>query len=773
MCTTLGFHPKAADAATPSADDERAPLQEVTVTARKREERLLDVPIAITAVSSASIESHSMKSLSDVTYAVPNLSIATGGTDAGGTGNSVVFIRGIGQVDYANSIDPGVGTYVDGVYLGRAVGGNLDLPDVQQIEVLRGPQGTLFGKNTMGGAVNLTTKRPTFANDGSIAATFGEDRRRDVELQGDLKLTDVLAGRIVAAHRQKDGYIRRYYGGDPIGEEKTTIVRGKLEFRPDETLDVLLSADYTKAGGSLGKVTRIFDPAKVGDFLGRLWNDVPAMYIADFFDDGILNGSAPPIPGLPKVPFSVIQGERIDPANDHNTLRQTGAVGPRENDYRVSGGSLRIERQFGWSTLRSISAYRSIDSSVGGDEDGQRAVISSANWRDTQHQLSEELNLFSSYFERKVDWLLGAYYFHEKAGSNQFINQDLPWFMVNIQFGTKVRSYAGFGEGTWHFNEKWSASAGVRYTSEDKDFYAAQPCSPMMLLPVCPGGFLVPYTTTSDSWSSVDPRVSIQYRPVDDWMLYLQYATGFKSGGFNARADSAAAVKRPFDMEKLKSVELGAKGSFADGRAIASLAAYRYKYSDLQMVISGVSPVSGTAVSVVGNLGQASIWGAEAELTLKATDRWTFDAAAGYTKAKYDSLDPAVLSLITSFGSPAVSRSNKLPRTPEFTGNIGVQYALPIGKGNSVVSRADYAYVDEQFNEVQNFRESRTPGHANLNARVTYLHSDRWEAALYGKNITNKQYVANAFWPQGGLGSSLFLIPNQPREVGVTLRYNF
>ncbi len=756
-----------------AAEPETAVLQEVTVTARKREERLLDVPIAVTAVSAEAIEAQSMRSLSDVTYAVPSLSIAGGGTDAGGTGNGVVFIRGIGQVDYANSIDPGVGTYVDGVYLGRAVGGNLDLPDVQQIEVLRGPQGTLFGKNTMGGAVNLTTKRPSFANDASIAATFGEDKRMDFEFQGDLKFSDALAGRLVAAHRQKDGYIKRFYGGDPVGEEKTTVVRGKLEYRPDDTLDILLSGDYTKAGGSLGKVTRIFDPAKVGDFLGSLWNDVPAAFIADFFDDGIPNGSSPPIPGLPTVPFSVIEGERIDPANDHNTLRQTGAVGPRKNDYKIWGGSIRVEKQFDATTLRSVTAYRSIDSSVGGDEDGQKANISFAEWGDKQHQFSQELNLFGSSAGKKLDWLLGAYYFREDAASDQIINQDLPWFMVDIQFGTKVKSYAGFGEGTWHFNDQWSATAGVRYTSEDKDFYASQPCSPMMLLPICPGGFLVPYTTTSDSWSSVDPRIGFQFRPNSDWLLYAQFSTGFKSGGFNARPDSAAAVKRPFDMEKLKAFEVGAKGTFAGGRALTSMSVFKYRYDDLQMVISGVSPTTGTAVSVVGNLGQASIWGVEGELTLRATDRWLFNAAIGYTKAEYDSLDPSVLALITSFGSPAVSLNNKLPRTPEITGNLGIQYTLPINDGNSIAWRVDYAYVDEQFNEVQNFRESMTPGHANLNARVTYRHSARWEAALYGKNVTNKEYAANAFWPQGGLGSSLFLIPNQPREIGLTLRYSF
>jgi iron complex outermembrane receptor protein len=755
---------------------ESAALQEVTVTARKREERLLDVPVAVTAVSAERIEAQSIVSLDDVTYAVPNLSITGGGTDAGGTGNGIIFIRGIGQVDYANSIDPGVGTYIDGVYLGRAVGGNLDLPDVQQIEVLRGPQGTLFGKNTMGGAINVTTKRPSFTNRGSFAVTFGEDDRLDFEAEGDLKLSDAVAARLAAVYRSQDGFVERFYGGDAIGEEETLVVRGKLEFRPSETLSVLFTADYTDVGGSLAKVPRIFDPLLVGDNLGFLWNDVPPAFVADFFDDGIPNGSSPPIPGLPTVPFSVLQGERISPANDRNTLRRTGAAGDRINDYQIWGGALRIEKELGAATLRSITAFRGLDSTVGGDEDGQRANISFALWNDEQEQASQELNLFGTAAEGKLDWLLGAYYFDESADADQTINQNLPWFMVNITFGTDVQSYAGFAEGTWRFNEQWSAVAGLRYTSEDKDFYARNPCSPMMLLApaICPGGFLIPLTEVSESWSSVDPRVGVQFRPTSDWLLYATYATGFKSGGFNARPGTPAEARQPFDMEELESFEIGAKGSFADGRAVASLAAFTYQYDQLQMVISGLTnTVPRTAISVVGNLGDASVWGFEGELTVRATDRLLLNAAAGYTQAEYDSLDPTVLNLINSSGSRAVSLDNDLPRTPELTANVGIEYIQPLAASSRLSWRVDYAWVDDQFNDVQNFREAMTPAHDNVNARLSYSRGDRWQLALYGKNLTDEEYISNAFWVQGGQGSLIFIVPNEPREIGLSLRVSF
>jgi iron complex outermembrane receptor protein len=752
-----------------AAGADAAALEEVVVTARKREERLLDIPVAVTAISAEQIEAQSLASLDDVTYAVPNLSISGGGTDAGGTGFGIVYVRGIGQIDYANSIDPGVGTYVDGVYLGRAVGGNLDLPDVARVEVLRGPQGTLFGKNTMGGAINLTTKRPSFKNAGSVAITYGEDNRLDGEFEGDLKLSDTVGARFVAAYRSQDGYVKRYYGGDDIGKEDTFIGRAKLEFRPSDTLNVLFSFDYTNAGGTSAKTVKLFDPFAVGDQLAILWNDVPPAYVADLFDNGAIDGSSPPIPGLPVVPYSVIEGERIGPENDFNDLRTNAGAGSFKNDFESWGASVRVEWDFGPATLRSITAYRTLDSLVGGDQDGQRANISVAYWGDKQQQFSQEFNLYGT--TGRLDWLAGLYYFDENADAAQEVRQNLPWFMVDIHFGTDTKSYAGFAEGTWHFSERWSAVAGVRYTSEDKDFYAAQPCFEGMLLP-CPGGVFLPRSTTSDSWSSVDPRVGLQFRPTQNWLLYAQYSTGFKSGGFNARPGTVEAAKQPFDMEQLEAFEVGAKGSFADGKAVLSLAAFTYDYSDLQMVISGLGP-SGTAVAVVGNLGDASIDGAEAELTWQPVPRLILNAAVGYTHAKYDSLDPAVLSLITAVGSPAVTLDNKLPRTPEWTLSAGLEYGWIVGPSGLLTARADYAWVDDQYNDIQNFREAMTPSHGNVNARITYRHSDRWQVAVYARNLTDEKYVANAFWPQGGQASLVFLVPNEPREVGVTLKVGF
>lgn len=741
-------------------------LDEVIVTARKRDERLLDVPIAVTSISAGRIVAESLTRLEDVTQAVPNLSIASGGTDAGGTDFGVVYIRGIGQIDYANSIDPGVGTYVDGVYLGRAVGGNLDLSDVHSVEVLRGPQGTLFGKNTMGGAINVTTTRPSFTDRATVSLTGGEYNTFNEEVDGDLKFSDQVGMHADFVHRHQDGYIQRYYGGDALGADDRWIGRVKLEFRIDETLNILLSGDYTSSHGTNAKVDRIFDPAQVGDFLGVLWNNVPPAAAPFIF-------GYPPVPGLPTVPESVLQGERISPANDHNSLRQSGAIGSMPMDENIGGGALRIEKQFAGFTLRSISGYRTLSSSVGGDQDGQKAYISYALWNDEQHQISEEINALGKAFNDKLDWLVGGYFFTEKAGAQQTIREDQPWFMVNIMFGTRTDSYAGFGESTWHFNDEWSLVTGVRYTTETKDFYANQLCLPGMLLPCAPGGVFLPYTTSSASWSSTDPRVTLQYRPVPNWLTYATFSTGFKSGGFNARAANPAAAQTPFQPETLHAFEAGAKGSFYDNRATLTFAAFKYNYDSLQMVVSGLNPATKTPVAVVGNLGDAELWGGESEFTFRPIRAFQLNAAIGYTHAKYTSLSPSVLALLTAFNTPAVSLQSQLPRTPLVTGNLGAQYTLTLPNRNSLTFRADYSYVDKQYNDIQNFAQTESPAHYNVNARITYMHGERWEAALWAKNLTNEAYVENAFWPAGSNSADVFIIPNMPRVIGATVSVNF
>ncbi len=734
-------------------------IGEVVVTARKREESLIETPVAVTVFSADAIQAQSIANLSDIGNATPNVSFTTGNNDAGAAGSAVIFIRGIGQNDYANSTDPGVGTYIDGVYIGRAIGGLLDLPDVAQVEVLRGPQGTLFGKNTMGGAINITTTRPGQANGGAVAITAGEDNRLNADVEGDLRMSDKVGFRGVLSYRSQDGFVERLNGGDAIGAEERLIARVKAEFQPTDALNILLSADYTNDTSTSARVASRINPNSAR---------------ASFWNDGAVLGPCP-ICVIPA--FSVAAGERID-SRFAGTLRTTNANGSYDNDYDGGGVSARVD--YGISdalTLRSITAHRTFDSVADADQDGQRIDFAQQSFDDVQHQISQEFNLIST--GDRFDWIFGVYYFGEDAKASQEINLAYPIIALQNNFSTETQSKAVFGEGTYRFSDQWSLTAGLRYTKDEKDYEITTLCRPDILPSViimCTNGDYLPRTTRSADWDTLDPRVILQFQPTETSLIYASYSTGFKSGGFNARPSTASQVG-PYDPETVDSYEIGAKTSAMDGRLLLSGAAFFYNYEDYQVTVSGTTPAN-LPVAVVGNVGTAEVFGVEGEVLARPTDYLTLNAGFGYTNAEYSELSPSLTAFFDSINAPASSRitlDDELPKTPKWTVNAGAEFRTPVGgAGAELRWRADWSWVDDQFSEARNFTETRSPAHHNLNGRITYVPANAgWTLALYGKNITDEEYIVNGFYPDGGNGAQVLVTPNEPREIGVQLRYEF
>jgi len=743
---------------------------DIVVTARKREESLLDIPIAVSALTAEALVQRSITRLDDVSNATPNVSFTGGSTDKGDSGTGVIFIRGIGQTDYANSIEPGVGLYLDGVYLGRTVGGNLDLPDIAQVEVLRGPQGTLFGKNTMGGAINVTTRRPSFKNGARATLTVGERGRINGEVDLDLRLSDRWAARAAVAYRSRDGFVTQRNGGPALGRRDDFIGRAKLAYR-DGALDALLSFDYSRLRGSNAKVFQTFNPAITGDALNNVRNNVPAALIPDVLDNGMIDGSQPPAPGQPFAPLSVAEGGPLGPNSAVNSLLATNEVGPNRNAYTGAGLSLRVEYDFGDITLRSITAARGYDFDSAQQQDGSAARISFSDDRDEQSQFSQEINVLGA--GASFDWLAGAYYFREKATTRATTAVAFPIFFISNNYGTRTTSLAAFAEGNWRFAPNFTLTAGVRYTRDKKDFDVAAPCLPGMLAPFCFNGFFLPPTSSGKTWESVDPRISLQYRPNAATMLYATFSTGFKSGGFNARPSNVAQARAPFEPERVRAFELGAKTALFDRRVTLSVAAFHYDYRSIQFTLSGLD-ARGITQAVNGNLGNARLNGVEIEGQARIGDHVRLDFGFGYTDARYSYLDPAVLALVTSTGSGLVTRNSRLPKTPETTIMVGAQYTLPLGSFGSLTARADYAHVSKQYSEVQNFELTASPAHDNVNARLTLESaSTAWQVAIYAKNLTNERYIVNGFWPGGGTSASVLFVPNEPREIGASLTARF
>lgn len=718
--------------------------EEVIVTARKRSETLLETPVAVTAVTAADLEAQSIAAIDDLSNTVPNVSFSTGAGD-NGVGAGVVFIRGIGQTDYSNATDPGVGTYVDGVYLGRTIGAILELPDVQQIEVLRGPQGTLFGKNTMGGAINVSTQRPSFENRGSLSVTAGEDNRLNVDGEGDLRLGKNLAARLAVSTRSQDGFVERLNGGEATGAEEAVVGRTKLEYDAGGPFRLLLSADYSDIGGTTPRVVTFINEQST---LAVTWN---ALYAAE-------------------------AGQAISNEYSTSDLRSTNATGSYDNSFEGGGASLNLE----WDLrpnllLRSISAYRTFESFAEADQDGQSIDWGFTVYGDDQSQVTQEFNVLGSAFDDRLNWIAGLYYFFENSDADQLINIADPLVRFRNLFSTDSSSYAVFAEGNYQLSERLSLTMGLRYTQDEKDFSAQTLCRDGIGFAfLCdPNGAYLPLTTASESWSSVDPRVGVKYRFNPDWMAYATYSTGYKSGGFNARANNPEQVE-PFDPETVTSYEIGTKGQLADGRLTLSSAVFFYQYDDYQVTATGTDLETGIATAVVGNVGEAEVQGIELEAQVRPTGQVTLQAAVGYVEAEYTSLSAELVDFFASTGNPPITLDNELPKTPKLTASLGAELRSRLPNEAQLRSRLDYAWIDEQDSDVQNFDGTRSPSHYNLNGRISYEpRSERWLVAVYGKNLTDEVYIVNGFIPDGGNGTQTLIVPNEPREIGVQLKVNF
>jgi len=756
----------AQEAPSPAAEANAPGLQDIVVTARRTSERLQTTPIAVTAFQAKDLEARSAIRLDEATQYVPNVELSGGAGDAGGAGFASAYIRGVGQRDYSNATDPGVGIYVDNVYLGRSIGAVLDLPDIERLEVLRGPQGTLFGKNTIGGAILISTRDARHESEGAATLTYGTDNRFNVEGRGEIALSPSTSLLGAIAYRRQDGFVYRPNARDKIGAEDSFVGRLRLQAQLTDRITLRLSGDYSNIGGTNQRIYPLIDPS---------FSPAATLY----------NALVAPVTGQPIS--SGFQAPNID---------TNFGTGPMSNRFEGWGVSARFDAELGFGTLRSITAYRGFTSRLNNEQDGQPAEIGRVQYYDRQRQVSQEFNLLGNAFSNRLDWLIGLYYAYEDASSVQNIDlfqglyqavNTLPAplipsgplvdcaltpmfcfggagnplnafldFRIDNIFGTKTNSYAAFAEVTLHLTSKWSIIAGGRYTRDEKDFNAA------LLKPVS-GVPLVPPTQVRKNWDAFTPRVILRYQPNDNAQIYASYSEGFKSGGFNSRASSVDAVRTPFNPERVSSVEAGAKLEFFNRRLRLNVAGFTYSYRDIQLNAAGVSSDGFTPIEIIANVGRARINGFELEGTAKPVEPLLLNASIGYTDAYYTSLGATTLD---------ATINSKLPRTPEWTANVGAQLTLPMGRGE-LVSRIDYAYRSRYFNDPANTPVIASASADLLGTRVTYTPSGkRFSVAIYGKNLLNDRFLVNGFnsLAAGGLTVGT---PNEPREVGGTIGIKF
>lgn len=737
---------------------------EIIVTARKREEKLQDTPIAISAFSSAGLAARGVQATDSLATITPNLTLQNNPAFGGSANSAAIYIRGIGQQDFVPTVDPGVGVYVDGVYVARSVGSILDLVDFERIEVLRGPQGTLFGRNTIGGAISITTKAPSSRSEGKFSATYGTDNQ--VVLKGTLNgaLADNLFARASVAYFGRDGYVKRTDGID-LGNSNRLVGRLALRFQPSDSATFDLALDGTRARENGAPVTTLgfaygFTRAAppfvdINNVLANLAagnGPVPCTL------DGTVNAA---VPGCVDNRYIVGRGKNLGTAQSYS-------------DSDVWGASLVSTFELNDSTtLKSITAYRDLDSKFARDGDGTPITIAEYVDLYKQKQFSQEVQLLGKLFDGRLNWILGGYYFNESGNNVNLLDFTVSRFQSGGKF--KNRSLAFFGQGTFEIVDGLNLTAGLRYTKDKKEFTPDQVIfeNKVAFLPpfdapfFAPGTRILPYVTAKRTFSEVTPMVNLSYKASRDVMVYANYSQGFKSGGFTQRVfppivypfttsepDPAKQIPS-FDPEKVKAYELGAK--VTAGPLRLNLAAFYNDYKDLQIqVFTSVAPVFKNAAS-------ATIKGFEAEAQLSPGNGWFAEFAVGLTDASYDNIDAT-----TTF----VSQNNMFERISKWSLSGGIQKEVGLGEHGTLTPRVDWSWRSRFFNDTFNTPQIAQKGYHLVDGNITWRDAaKKFTVTAAVKNIFDKHFLLSGVY--GDAFQTYEGVYNRGREASITVGYNF
>ena len=663
-------------AALTNADDDV-----VIVTARRREERLQDVPGSVTAVSSDQLNQFDAVEIGDVQSAAPNLVLHEGDAQ-----NTVAYIRGVGQLDSLAFADPGVGIYLDDVYLGRAQGAFLDVFDVERIEVLRGPQGTLYGRNTIGGAIKFVSKSPSETPTAYASFTYGNFDRVDVKagLSGPIA-GEKLLGKAAVAYLRRDGYSTNTVTGEDDGDKDTIAWRASLLAQPSDQFSFELSTD-----GSLDTPDTSRTPARETAVFGAFQpNEDPFVIDADF--------------------------------NDLNDLKVWG----------LSGRAIWELSEY--ATVTSISSYREMSYDTHLDLDATAAPLFGVFVFEDQNQFSQELQL--SIDAGDLEIVSGLYFFREHDITESGIFGPDIAFVSNSLNDQTTRSYAAYTDASYNLTDRLAISAGLRLTYEEKDFARIQEFfgAATPLVPVLGQGARVTDIDVSEDFFNVSPRATVTYDITDNITGYASVSRGFKSGGFDGRSTSDFEAV-PFEAETLWAYEAGLKGSLYDNRLTGSLAFFYNDYNDLQVSSFTADPSNpGNFAAIFTNAAAARNLGVELEASARPADGVRLDFAVGYLDAEYQEF----IGLNGADVSDQLTPAN----APKWTARIGAELRRSVSDNTEFVVAGAVAYRGDVFPTVSSstvlFQESYTLFDAS--AGLSLLTDDMQSgllAKIYLMNVT-------------------------------------
>jgi len=712
-------------------------LEEIIVTARKRAESLQDTPIAVTAFTAEALEARGIGSTKDLGTFTPNLVSNNGSAVSGNNSAASYFIRGIGQIDFLLNTDPGVGLYIDDVYMARSMGAAIDLLDLERIEVLRGPQGTLFGRNTIGGAISLTSQAPATEQRLQAEASVGSRDLMSGRISADLPFGQRVLTKLAVSFKKEDGYVHRLTDNADLGDVDARAARGVIRWLPTDAwqLDLVLDGSRRREESQPTVAVALNGASQFGGFYNAVLSGSPNCVPppGSFTDPACFNAQ-------------FLTGDR------YSTYSSIAS----RSDLDAWGSALTVSWNRGSLTAKSITAYRHTDAVGFRDGDNTPLVIHQTSDTWEHEQFSQELQLAGKAARGALDWIVGLYYFKEDGVNLSQVNFAPALF----QSGGSVSndSAAAFGQATWRMTGHWSLTAGLRYTDETKRFTPDQFIITDRGLGLPPGTPLLPHVEARTSVSELSPMVNLAYRPSESFMGYLTYSEGFKSGGFTQRVFPPLAQVPSFDPEFVKSYEAGAKITGLDGRMRLNTAVFFTDYTDLQVQeLVGVAPIT-------QNTAAAQISGFEVELTARLASAWLFESGVGYTKARYMEIGPRVVG---------ITRDNKFAQVPEWTANAGLAYTAAFDGGATFIPRVDWSYRSAVFMDAINTPEIRQPGYGLLSASLTLESANqRWRAMLAGRNLTNERYFTSGYadLPISGIAEVLMA---RRREWSLTLHHQF
>ncbi len=718
--------PEAADAAatTASTPESQQPatnqvssLGTVKVTARKREETLQEVPVAVTAFTADALEKLNVNDISDIGSQVPNLTIYAA---RGSSSTVTAYIRGVGQSDPLWGVDPGVGIYLDDVYIARPQGALLDVFDVDRIEVLRGPQGTLYGKNTIGGAIKYISRPLSEKTEGFVEATVGNYNERNLKaaIGGSLGGNGTLRGRVAIASLNRDGFGENLITGDSASNKQINAFRLNLGAYFTDDFDIQFAYDRVDDRSSV-RAAKMLAP----------------------------NPFTPTYPPL-ESRYDVRNGM----PNINDTLLQ--GISATAN-YRASDN---------WS-FKYIVSKRESDTETNIDFDTTPLPIADVKAYYSDQQVSNELqaNYDAGGRSRGV---MGLYIFDGEAGG-QVLNNFFGALFGDTQGIVYTKSYAFYADWTFDLTDKWQLDVGARYTNEDKH-------AVVLNRGYSDGTYTTPTAIVANfdktiGFKNLSPKMSLNYQATPDIMLYASASRGFKSGGYNIRAQTVAVPRsaEPFSDESVDSYEVGSKMGFLDQSLYLNLALFHNKYKDIQLSVFTAydSNGDGTDDAFFGdfaNAGSGTVNGAEIEYQWMPSAHFAINGNLAWLDTQYD-------EFIT--GGVNIADSQRFTNAPKFSGAINLEYRTGLASGGDLSARVGYSYQSEVYPTTDLSEAIKQDGYGLVSAGVIWNTGGAWTVSLQGSNLTDKEYRTTGYnIPVLGVLTGFY---GAPRQYTLSARYKF